>query len=227
MEIRNKDTKLNLADDYVIITTFVKGLYALEPQTVDYCKDKFKYAGFNTLEEGYAIYTEKEGGEHYREHRDKYINSNGEKAKYYPGLIKYITESGPVYVMIFAINISKIKNLAWNFGLEIPEDISKDELIQKAYDMARIITKKCREEVLEGHEEGRSITKIQFDDPIEGPRTMNVMHCSDCRAAAEHEFIYALVAKENFKKAEAKNPKIIEDSRKELMSYEFGDEVNY
>lgn len=217
----------NQESKQVLVTTFVKGLYSLEPQTVKYCDEQFYNAGFEKIQQGYAIYTEKEGGEHYREHRDKFISSNGEKAKYYPGLIKYITQSGPVFVIIWTMSLEKARAIAPQFGLEVREDITEEENIQLVYDLARVITKKCRTEVMAGYEEGTSITKIRFDDPIEGPRTQNVLHCSDCFNAAIHEYKYAVLAMSNFKVAQVKNPKIIEDARKELMPYEFGNEVNY
>lgn len=213
--------------EFVIATTFVKGLFALEDQTRDYCRGGYKEAGFVFAKEGYALYTEELAGQHYCEHRDKYIESNGEKAKYYPRLLNYITKYGPVYVMMIAMSLDKAIEEAHKYGIEVKEDMTKDENIQLVYDIARAVTKKIRVEVMAGHDEGKSVSKIQFEDPAEDKYTMNVAHCSDCLNAAQNETKMAIKAMANFKKAEEKNPNIIEDARKELMPYEFGDEANY
>ncbi len=220
------DTIKNEGREYFSATTFVKGLFSLEDQTRNYCRNAYENAGFIIPMEGYALYTEKLAGQHYCEHRDKYIESNGEQAKYYPRLLNYITKYGPVYVMMISMSLQKAKEEAPKYGIEVKDEITREENIQLVYDVARAITKKIRAEVMAGHEEGKSITKIQFEDPAEDKYTMNVAHCSDCFSAAKNESAIALKAMMNFNKAKEQNPNIIEDSRKELMPYEFGDEKN-
>lgn len=226
MAISTKNNKsIGIGEEYCTVTTFVKGFYALEDQTVNHCRDSFIDAGFWAMDEGYALYSEESGASHYREHRDKYVSSNGEKAKYYPRLLNYITKSGPVYVMIFAMSLEKAKEVAPKFGIEVNPDMSFEDNMQLVYDVARAVTKKCRSEVMAGYEEGTSITKIQFADPVEDKMTMNVIHCSDGYIAAKHERNIAIDAMNDFEEAESENPNIIEDFRKELMPYEFGDNL--
>ena len=127
--------------------------------------------------------------------------------------------------MIFAMSLEKAKEVAPQYGIDVAPNMSFEDNLQLVYDVARAVTKKCRAEVMAGHEEGSSITKIQFTDPVEDKMTMNVIHCSDCHDASIHEYNIALDAMANFEDAESENPNIIEDFRKELMPYEFGDNL--
>lgn len=226
MAISTKNNKsIEISEEYCSVTTFVKGFYALEDQTVNHCRDKFIDAGFWAMDEGYALYSKELAGAHYREHRDRYISSNGQEAKYYPRLLDYITKSGPVYVMIFAMTLEKAKEVAPQYGIEVNPEMSFDDNMKLVYKVARAVTKECRAEVMAGHEEGTSITKIQFADPKEDKMTMNVIHCSDGYIAAKHERNIAIDAMNDFDEAVMKNPNIIEDYRRELMPYEFGDNL--